>query len=94
MRPSLRFAPLSFVLLLVPASAVAQAKQHGSRADSIVEAKTDSGYEVWFPVDTLGADGNDPNIGMLRAGTNSVRRPLMRPRLQFIPEMLKSVETL
>lgn len=89
MRRSLR-APILFVLaLLVPSAAFAQQKASG-----IVETKTDSGYQVWFPLDNLAAAGNDPTGGIVKGGPHASRMMLMKPRLQFVPEMLKSVETL
>jgi hypothetical protein len=84
--------------LLLPASAFAQtpaaspaAAQQGG---SIVETKSESGYQVWFPVDSLGAGGMDPNGAIVKGSSHASRMMLMRPRLQFVPEMLKSVEAL
>jgi hypothetical protein len=93
MRGSLRSFVLPFAfVLMVPVSAFAQQKAPG--ASGIVETKTDSGYQVWFPVDNLAGVGHDPTGDIIKGGQHAVRRPLMRPRLQFVPEMLKSVETL
>jgi hypothetical protein len=93
MRSSLRAPVVSFVIaLLAPASALAQ--QKAQSGTGIVEAKTESGYQVWFPVDNLAGAGHDPTGDIMKGGGHAIRCPLMRPRLQFVPEMLKSVETL
>jgi hypothetical protein len=52
------------------------------------------GYAVWFPVDTLSAPPMGA-AGIVVKGHFDVRRAgLMRPRTQFVTEMLKTVENL
>jgi hypothetical protein len=50
------------------------------------------GYE--FKDDVLQAGGFGPNDARLRVVPHAVRSVLIRPRTQFIAEMLKSVENL
>jgi hypothetical protein len=91
-----RSALCAAIVVVAPASAFAQtgATEAGAGKGAIVEAKTESGYAVWFPVDNLAGGGHDPLGDVMKGGPRAVRCPLMRPRLQFVPEMLKSVETL
>jgi hypothetical protein len=50
------------------------------------------GYE--FTDDILDAPGNDVHAGYIKARPPRARDILLRPRLHFVPEMLKSVENL
>jgi hypothetical protein len=84
---------VALTLTLTSGFALAQASAPPG-ANGIVETKTASGYAVWFPVDTLGAPGDGPTATILASRPRGWRPPLVRPRLQFIPEMLKSVEAL
>ena len=57
------------------------------------DAKKDSGgYEYWFPVDALAAPGQDGTVPQIKVRSSRHRDGLMRPRVNFVPEMLKSVE--
>jgi hypothetical protein len=80
--------------LTLAAPAIAFAQSPPVASSGIVESKTDSGYQVWFPVDKLGGGGIGPQGDIMKGGPHASRMMLMRPRLQFVPEMLKSVEAL
>jgi hypothetical protein len=82
------------VASLAPASAFAQ----GSSKDSdpgYTEKKTDDGSSVVFTdADWMTGASLGP-IGSQLTGFHPPKRfPLMRPRLQFVPEMLKTVENM
>ncbi len=65
-----------------------------SPAPPYVERRTQAGSEVWFPVDKLtGAEGGAQAM-VVKGRPDAARMGLMRPRLQFVTEMLKSVEAL
>lgn len=56
--------------------------------------KKDDAYGYTFKDDILNAPGNDPNTAMIKVRPMRTRDLLTRPRVHFIPEMLKSVENL
>ncbi|EYF07425.1 hypothetical protein [Chondromyces apiculatus] len=56
--------------------------------------KKDEGYGYEFSDDPLSAGGFGPNDATIRVRPGPVRTTLIRPRISFIPEMLKSVENL
>jgi hypothetical protein len=56
--------------------------------------KKDDNYGYKFDDDILKAPGNDPNTGMIKVRPMRSREMLLRPRVQFVSEMLKSVENL
>jgi hypothetical protein len=80
--------------LAAPASSSFAQSPPPVASGGIVESKTSSGYQVWFPVDQLGGGGIGPQGDIMKGGPHASRMMLMRPRLQFVPEMLKSVEAL
>jgi len=53
---------------------------------------SDEGYGYIFKDDPLDGAGYDPNGDMLRVRPPPGRTMLIRPRTQFVVEMLKSVE--
>lgn len=71
-------------LFLVGVSAEAQSGRGGDDQDY--------GYE--FTDDPLAAGGINPNDATLKVRPGPVRTTLIRPRVSFVPEMLKSVENL
>lgn len=56
--------------------------------------KKDDGYGYEFSDDPLNAGGFGPNDATIRVRPGPVRTTLIRPRISFVPEMLKSVENL
>jgi hypothetical protein len=59
-----------------------------------VERKTSDGQDIRFGDDVMGAIANDP-VGAQLTGFHPPRRyDLMRPRKTWVPELLKSVESL
>lgn len=58
------------------------------------EQRVDGGSVVTFPGDALPGDPNDPYGGVVRPPPRVMRLGLIRPRMNFVPELLKSVENL
>ena len=73
---------------LLPARAAGQ-----TRAD-YTEHATDLGQSVIFRDDPLAAGGFGANEPILHVRPTAVRMLLVRPRTQFVHELLKSVENL
>ncbi len=67
-----------------------------ARADDTTynETSNGSGQNVVFKDDPLAAGGFGPNDALLHVPGTPKRVMLLRPRTQFIPELLKSVENL
>jgi len=60
--------------------------------DAAGDKKDGYGYE--FDDDPLAAGGFGPNDATIRVRPRAARTTLIRPRIQFVDEMLKSVENL
>ncbi len=58
------------------------------------ESKDDAGQVVKFTDDPLGATGLDPNIPMIGSRKPAQRTQMLRPRVNFVTEMRRSVEAL
>jgi hypothetical protein len=56
--------------------------------------KKDDNYGYNFDDDILKAGGNDPNTGLINVRKPHMRDRLLRPRVHFVMEMLKSVENM
>lgn len=73
-------------LLFAASSASAQVKKQSHR---------DSGDSIYeFKDDLLNSDLNSPGGGLIVVRPNAARATLLRPRVSFVPELLKSVEDL
>ena len=68
--------------------ALAQDKPAGDKGDK------GDGYGYEFDDDPLAAGGFGPNDATIRVRPRAARTTLIRPRIQFVDEMLKSVENL
>lgn len=55
---------------------------------------SDQGYGYEFEDDPLAAGGFGPNDATIRVRPGPVRTTLIRPRISFVDNMLKSVENL
>jgi len=79
-------AATGVMVLLLTSTAFAQAaKESGGGAD---------GYGYEFEDDPLSAGGFGPNDSRIRVRRGAQRSTLIKPRTQFISELLKSVENL
>lgn len=72
------------MLLLPPALA--------SAAPTAKASDTDTGYAYDFKDDIMNGSGIGANAARIKVRPRHVRRTLIRPRLHFVPELLKSVE--
>jgi hypothetical protein len=54
----------------------------------------EKGYGYEFEDDPLNAGGFGPNDATIRVRPRAARTTLIRPRISFVPEMLKSVENI
>ena len=76
-----------------PASAIRQ--NPGKRSEATVRKTSDAtGYSYAFFDDTLEALPSSTNSLGIVVRDGAARVTLIRPRVQFVPEMLKSVEAL
>jgi hypothetical protein len=57
-------------------------------------ADTEEGYAYDFSDDLLNGAGVDMHAALIKIRKRGVLRTLIRPRLHFVPELLKSVENL
>lgn len=63
-------------------------------AQDVKESTGDDGYGYEFEDDPLSAGGFGPNDSRIRVRRGAQRSTLIKPRTQFITELLKSVENL
>jgi len=66
----------------------------GVRTTESAKKGDDSGYGYEFDDDPLAAGGFGPNDATIRVRPGPVRTTLIRPRISFVDNMLKSVENL
>ncbi len=76
---------------LLTLSSLSFADEATSPAD---KCETDGGYCYNFLDDLLDAKGIDSTAPLLRVRPTGYRERLLRPRAQFVTELLKSVEKL
>ncbi len=69
-----------------------KAKTKSQTKSNIRTTNSDEGYGYDFGDDLLEAGGVGANAALIRVIKPQVRRTLIRPRTNFVPEMLKSVE--
>ena len=79
---------LGLAAFAVTGGAFAQAKDAAAGGDK------GDGYGYEFDDDPLSAGGFGPNDATIRVRPRAARTTLIRPRIQFVDEMLKSVENL
>ena len=73
---------IAAAIIFVPATALSQDKDE------------EEGYSYAFEDDVLGAGARFSTSARIRVVPPAKRATLIRPRLHFIPELLKSVELL
>ena len=81
---------LLFAALLLTAG---QSSAKPKKARNTVET-TDGGYAYSFKDDPLSGLTNGLGSGLIKVMPRGMRRTLIRPRVSFVPEMLKSVENI
>jgi hypothetical protein len=89
MNPKLKvkFAAVSVGLAVMVSSAT-------GFAQSAKSSDADGGYGYEFSDDPLNAGGFGPNDATIRVRPTAARTTLIRPRISFVQEMLKSVENI
>ena len=81
--------------LLLPAVAHAQSGSGPSTGKKgFVESRVDGGASVTFDDDQALGAGLDPFLDIVKAPPRAARMNLLRPRNNFVSELLKSVENL
>lgn len=84
------FVRLLGIGVVLSASSVALAQD----APGYQTKDVSDGYQVTFRDDPLAAGGIDPNSATINVRKGPMRATLIRPRVTFVSEMLKSVENL
>jgi hypothetical protein len=79
---------IGLAAFMASGAAFAQAK------DAAGGGEKGDGYGYEFDDDPLSAGGFGPNDATIRVRPRAARTTLIRPRIQFVDEMLKSVENL
>lgn len=91
----MRFGKLFAVLTGVGVFLIASvAFAQGVKATEGEKKGADQGYGYEFDDDPLAAGGFGPNDATIRVRPGPVRTTLIRPRISFVDNMLKSVENL
>ncbi len=90
--PNVKKAALGLVITLVLGTTASSALADGQ--NGFIEEAVAQGQSVVFKDDPLAAGGLDANDAMIKARPPAVRMFLLRPRTQFVMEMIKSVENL
>ncbi len=97
--PSALAVVVASALLSLPATAFAQGAKPAAAATTTTtgdysENRTDGSAVVVFKEDAVGAGGSAAFGGTILRPPGATRVGLLRPRFNFVSEMLKSVETL
>jgi hypothetical protein len=82
------------VVFMASGAAFAQAKDAAGGGAAAGGGDKGDGYGYEFDDDPLSAGGFGPNDATIRVRPRAARTTLIRPRIQFVDEMLKSVENL
>ena len=82
------------VALVVVATTLTLSASAFAEKPGYTESKDESGQVVNFPDDPLGASGLDANIPLIGTGKRPQRMQLLRPRVNFVTELRRSVENL
>jgi hypothetical protein len=88
MRAFTRAAAIGFTLFVLAPPALAQTRS------GYTERRTEAGSAVTFDDDLASGTTFDPMSSIVRARPPAARVTLLRPRYNFVTEMLKSVENL
>jgi hypothetical protein len=82
-----------FAATLLVSSIAAVALEPTAQAQTSKSPKSDD-YGYNFPDDPLAAGGFGPSDARIIVRSGPIRSTLIRPRTNFVPELLKSVENL
>jgi hypothetical protein len=89
-----RALKLSLVALSVGIGILASSTVAFAQAKAAEGGGGDGGYGYEFSDDPLAAGGFGPNDATIRVRPTAARTTLIRPRISFVQEMLKSVENI
>ena len=89
-----RFGSASAFAFAMVATLVVSASAHADDSTFTESANPTGDQSVVFKDDPLAASGYNPNDALIRVVPSPKRVMLLRPRTQFVQEMLKSVEAL
>ena len=89
-----RIVSVAVGLAAFMASGAALAQDKPAAAGAAAGDRGGDGYGYEFDDDPLAAGGFGPNDATIRVRPRAARTTLIRPRIQFVDEMLKSVENL
>jgi hypothetical protein len=79
---------------LTIAAVVLFAARASAQEPAVTLNDSETGYGYAFEDDPLAAGVGGPSGAVIKLRSTVVRRTLIRPRASFVPEMLKSVETI
>jgi hypothetical protein len=85
---------LAFTLALSAFVLSSSAHAQQPTKSGYTEERTEAGTAVVFTDDLAKGSTFDPLGNIVRAPPRAIRTPLLRPRYNFVSEMLKSVENL
>ena len=85
---------LGLVAFMASGAALAQDRPAAGAAAAGGGDRGGDGYGYEFDDDPLAAGGFGPNDATIKVRPRAARTTLIRPRIQFVDEMLKSVENL
>jgi hypothetical protein len=88
------FAASSFADETAATAAAVSAPGASASGDDYLTSDTSDGYSVVFVDDLLNGGGIDGSTPLIKVRPPAARSTLIQPRLQFVPELLKSVEGL
>ncbi len=94
MKIGLISAALATVALSTTAFAQAPATAATAASSDYTEVRVDGSQVVTFPGDSLKGDDNSAYGFTMRSPPRVLRAGLIRPRVNFVSELLKSVENL
>jgi ABC-type uncharacterized transport system involved in gliding motility auxiliary subunit len=77
-----------------PSKAKPPAKSTSPSKKGAITSETTEGYAYDFSDDPLSGNSAAANAAVIRVRRAAARRTLIRPRLNFIPELFKSVENI
>lgn len=82
-------------VLLVASTAAAQGSSPAAKQKPAANIQKVDGHDVYdFPDDPLMGEGIGANVAQVSVLRHAARASLVRPRLSFVPEMLKTAEAL
>jgi hypothetical protein len=94
MRTSKRAVAAVFAVVCSTALAASPRAAQGQTSNGYREERTQAGTSVTFEDDLTKGTTSDPLGNIVRTPPRAARVTLLRPRYQFVVELLKSVESL